>query len=201
MSLPAHVLLVDDDPQVRDVLTKLLLRIVDEVTAVENGRRAVRSFTNRVPDLVLADVLMPGMSGCNLTQRIVDVDPEARVILMSGDESTLKEIEVLAKGTGAIGYLPKPFSLEALKETLENAMKGEIRESEVTIPRGTSIGRKELLNRIIEVLPLLVYDIGHEVQVHIGQPPDLGGQRTTATQAKTIFTLVVSADGSGVPDR
>ena len=200
MSLPAHVLLVDDDPQVRDVLTKLLLRIVDEVTVVENGRTAVRSFTHQLPDLVLADVLMPGMSGCNLTQRIVDVDPEARVILMSGDERTLKEIEVLAMGTGAIGYLPKPFSLEVLKETLENAMEGEIRESEVTIPRGTRMGRKELLNRIIEVLPLLMYDVGHEVHVHIGQPPERCCQGTMATQANNVLTLVVRADGSGAPD-
>ncbi len=114
MSLPAHVLLVDDDPQVREVVTKLLLRIIDEVTAVENGREAVHVFTNWLPDLELADVIMPGISGCSLTQRIVGVDPEARVILMSGDGRALKEIEDLAKGVGAIGYLPKPFSLEAL---------------------------------------------------------------------------------------
>ncbi len=128
MSLPAHVLLVDDDPQVREVVTKLLLRIVDEVTVVENGRKAVHSFSNRLPDLVLADVIMPGTSGCNLTQRIVDVEPKARVILMSGDERALEEIEVLTTGVGAIGYLPKPFSLEALKQTLENAMEGEALE-------------------------------------------------------------------------
>ena len=128
MSLPAHVLLVDDDPQVREVLTKLLLRIVDEVTVVENGREAVHVFSDRLPDLVLADVIMPGMSGCNLTQMIVDVDSEARVLLMSGDERALKEIEDLAKGVGAIGYLPKPFSLEALKQTLEDAMEGAARE-------------------------------------------------------------------------
>jgi signal transduction histidine kinase/FixJ family two-component response regulator len=106
---PARILLADDNADMRDYLSRLL-RARYEVEAVGDGEAALLAARSRPPDLILSDVMMPGLDGFGLLREL-RADPRARavpVILLSaraGEESTIEGLEA-----GASDYLIKPFS-------------------------------------------------------------------------------------------
>jgi GAF domain-containing protein/DNA-binding NarL/FixJ family response regulator len=110
---PAHVLIVDDNADMRDYLTRILSDRV-EVQAVADGAAALAAVNQRVPDLVLSDVMMPGLDGFELLKALrADArTKEVPIILLSaraGEESVIEGL--LA---GADDYLIKPFSASEL---------------------------------------------------------------------------------------
>ncbi|MFN6483469.1 MULTISPECIES: ATP-binding protein [unclassified Nostoc] len=110
----SHVLLVDDNADMRDYLTRILSDRDIEVEAMANGEAALAAATERVPDLILSDVMMPGLDGFELLKAL-RADPrtkEVPIILLSaraGEESVIEGL--LA---GADDYLIKPFSANEL---------------------------------------------------------------------------------------
>jgi CheY-like chemotaxis protein len=108
------VLVVDDD--------------ADVLTLVESMLTAMQFFesTPRRPDLVLADVVMPGMSGPMLVDHLLSQDPDLRVLFMSGyDDRQVVQRYVVEKG---FRLIPKPFTVKslrtAIKEVLSTAPAG-----------------------------------------------------------------------------
>ena len=65
-----RILVCDDDPGVRGVLSRLLAREGFQVRTVESGEQALEEITNRSPDLLLLDVTMPGMTGFEVTRAV-----------------------------------------------------------------------------------------------------------------------------------
>jgi PAS domain S-box-containing protein len=110
---PARILLVDDNADMREYVRRLLSQHW-EVVAVADGLKALEVVCERVPDLVLADVMMPGLDGFALL-RALRADPRTAtlpVILLSaraGEESRVEGLEA-----GADDYLVKPFSAKEL---------------------------------------------------------------------------------------
>ncbi|WDT78914.1 MAG: response regulator [Candidatus Manganitrophus sp.] len=110
---PARILLADDNADMREYV-KRILRQHWTVEAVEDGASALASARERTPDLVLTDVMMPGMNGFELLQAL-RADPRTRevpVIMLSaraGEESRVEGLEA-----GADDYLIKPFSAREL---------------------------------------------------------------------------------------
>ncbi|BAY75476.1 two-component hybrid sensor and regulator [Nostoc linckia NIES-25] len=110
---PSHILIVDDNADMRDYLTRILSDRV-EVQAVADGAAALAAVNERSPDLVLSDVMMPGLDGFELLKAL-RTDPrtkEVPIILLSaraGEESVIEGL--LA---GADDYLIKPFSATEL---------------------------------------------------------------------------------------
>lgn len=100
------VLLVEDNPQVREFAEGLLVDLGCEVTPAETGEEALRLLEDKAVDLVLSDVVMPGMSGVELARRIRDSHPDVPVLLATGysDEIVKRgsEFEVLGKPFGAV---------------------------------------------------------------------------------------------------
>jgi signal transduction histidine kinase len=121
-TLHGHVLLADDNADMRDYVRRLLEGPFT-VEAVESGTRALEAARARPPDLVLSDVMMPGLDGFGLLREL-KADPRTAavpVILLSaraGEEAT---VEGLA--AGADGYLVKPFGARELVARVEGAMK------------------------------------------------------------------------------
>ncbi|MFN6571044.1 ATP-binding protein [Dendronalium sp. ChiSLP03b] len=110
---PAHILIVDDNADMRDYLTRILSGHVT-VEAFADGATALAAANERVPDLVLSDVMMPGLDGFELLKALrADVrTKEVPIILLSaraGEESVIEGL--LA---GADDYLIKPFSASEL---------------------------------------------------------------------------------------
>jgi len=116
------ILVVEDDDQVRTVVSKGLPRLGYEVLVVPNAEEAL-ALVDRHPgriDLLLTDVVMPGLSGPQLAERLTAQRPETRVVFMSG----YPEVQDPALGFALDGrsYLQKPFALAELAEKIRQAL-------------------------------------------------------------------------------
>ena len=100
------VLLVEDNPQVREFAEGLLVDLGCEVMSAQSGQHALELLEGKPIDLVLSDVVMPGMSGVELARRMRDSHPSVPVLLATGysDEIVKRgsEFDVLAKPFGAV---------------------------------------------------------------------------------------------------
>jgi len=117
------ILLVDDNAAVREVGEAMLENLGYRVVTAYNGQEALALFEERRNEvaLVISDMVMPAMGGSLLTQRLREINPETRVILMSG--YPLGEAGRRPLDHGAVAWIQKPLSLEKLAETVEQALK------------------------------------------------------------------------------
>jgi two-component system OmpR family response regulator len=104
---PPHVLVVDDDPDIRVVLTEYLEKSEIRVTAVASGREMLEVFETEAIDLVLLDVRMPGENGMLLTQTLRE-RASVPVMLLTGNAEEADR--VMGLELGADDYVTKPFS-------------------------------------------------------------------------------------------
>ena len=114
---PPTILAVDDDPMMRNLLTLLLQLSKFEVLTASNPAEALVAVQDR-PDisLVLADIVMPDMSGYDLADEIMKVRPHMKIVFMSGFASDSLRRVVDAP------CLAKPFTVEQLLNVVEEAM-------------------------------------------------------------------------------
>ena len=119
--MSARILVVDDE----EVVLKSCLRILDgsgfEVETVTNGPEALRCVEEHHYDLIVLDIMMPGMDGLEVLQRVKEAHPDIEVVMITG----LSEVEVAVRAMklGAFDYLPKPFEPDQLKLVLERALE------------------------------------------------------------------------------
>ncbi len=113
------VLIVDDSPAVRKLVTLTLERQGYRVRAAADGMEALRAIREGgVPDLVLLDISMPGMDGYQLC-KLLKQSPEAKhapVLMLSGKDGFFEKVR--GRMAGSTGYLTKPFAPEALVEAV-----------------------------------------------------------------------------------
>lgn len=112
-----RVLIVDDDEAIRTSTAESLTRHDREVRTAESASAALAGFDRWHPDVVLADVRMPGMDGLELLQLLSDRVPDADVIMMTAfdDMPTI----VSAMRAGAVEFLVKPLDLSELRQTVD----------------------------------------------------------------------------------
>ncbi len=116
------VMVVDDEPDLRNFCVTALGEVATEILTAANGVEALEQFekANRKVDLVLMDLTMPKMSGPECFQRLRAIDPDLRVLISSGYSLDV-DAENLLKGK-ATGFLPKPYDLNQLMESVERAL-------------------------------------------------------------------------------
>jgi CheY-like chemotaxis protein len=118
-----HILLVDDDELIRSTLPQMLEQLGHRVETASSGLEAIRRLdAGLAADLVILDHNMPGMSGAETLPRIIQLRPEARIILATGFLDT--ELKLLLVGFPSVQTLQKPFSMEELRQ----AVQGEARK-------------------------------------------------------------------------
>ena len=122
-----RVLLVDDHPIARGGLQQLLERTgeFEVVGHAGDGEEAERMAKEVVPDLVIMDVLMPGMDGIEACREIIDALPDTRVLMLTA--STERNAVIEAVAAGADGYLQKFTGMEDLLATVRDVARGEYR--------------------------------------------------------------------------
>jgi two-component system, cell cycle sensor histidine kinase and response regulator CckA len=115
------ILVVEDDPTLRRVAGKLLEKLGYRVIEATSGEGALKIFAdhNEDIDLVLLDVIMPGLNGMQTLARLRDLDPQVRVILCSGMEDTPERN--LPDG---VSFIAKPVPLEILSQKVAAALNG-----------------------------------------------------------------------------
>lgn len=121
----ANILLIDDDLQVRELLTIMLKHDKHTVVAVENGEEALKIFKARKPDLVLTDILMPKKDGIETILELLEFDENIPIVAMSGGRGAMLSSEFnldSAKIIGANAILKKPFSHAQLQAAIQEAM-------------------------------------------------------------------------------
>ena len=122
--LRTRVLVVDDEPSIRALLTVLLQKQGHEVDAVADGETAIKSVASRRYGVILLDVRMPDMSGLEVFVRIKEIAESiaSRVIFITGDVMADETRSLLAK-TGAPA-IAKPFQSQELVAAIERILKG-----------------------------------------------------------------------------
>jgi two-component system nitrogen regulation response regulator GlnG len=116
----ATILIADDDPAIRTVLTQALTRIGHEVRSTGTAANLWEWVRDGAGDLVITDVVMPDESGLDLLPKIRRVRPDLRVIVMSARNTLLTAVQ--ASERGAFDYLSKPFDLSKLTEVVRKAL-------------------------------------------------------------------------------
>ena len=114
-----RVLVVDDEAAIREVLRLRLAEWGCAVKLADNGEEATSKSKAFQPDLVISDVVMPGMTGFDLLRSLQRSDPERLVILMTCYGSVEMAVEALQNG--AKDFLTKPLDYSKLKSTIEQA--------------------------------------------------------------------------------
>ena len=104
-----NVLVVDDYPEIRDLMVKILERRGYRVSTASDGHDALTQFALARPDLVITDLSMPGLNGYQLCRLIRGIS-SVPVLIMSAQ----KGVEEKAYEMGADAFVSKPFDMEAL---------------------------------------------------------------------------------------
>ena len=113
----ARVLVVDDAAPVREMCAWILRRRGHEVIEADDGGLAAKLYEETRPDVVVLDVMMPGIDGLTALGHIRAFDPNARVAMLTGarDEATIRKAIAL----GARDYLAKPIQASRLVDAVE----------------------------------------------------------------------------------
>lgn len=117
------ILIIDDSNFSRKILRKILEKLNYQVTEASDGMTALESFTMQHPDIVLLDLNMTGMKGLDVLSKLIEINPNAKIVIASADiqEST----QQMAMDIGASGYIFKPFTEDKILEILTKLTKGE----------------------------------------------------------------------------
>ena len=159
----SRILLIEDEEAIRRVLKKILLEedASNDVQEASDGKQAIEVFGDGTWDLVFCDIKMPHMDGVEVLERMMAINPEVPVIMISGHGDIHTAVDCLKKG--AFDYLPKPPDLNRLLSTVRHALEKKTLVQEVkTLKKkvskkytmiGESNGMLELRGLIEKVAP------------------------------------------------
>src|SRR5258705_11225536 len=124
------VLVVDDDATVSDVVRRYLERADFEVTLAADGPGALTAVAARRPDLVVLDLMLPGIDGLAVCRRLRERDPDLPVVMLTalGEEAD----RVVGLSLGADDYVTKPFSPRELVLRVQSVLRRATRTTEPT---------------------------------------------------------------------
>ena len=119
-----RVLIVDDSPFIHKAITRALSPEEYEICGIgANGKEGLELFGSLKPDVVTMDITMPIMDGLAASRKILEGDPNAKILMLSamGDDALMNE----AKTIGIRVFLQKPFKAEELNAAIGRILKGE----------------------------------------------------------------------------
>ncbi len=123
MAAPKRILIVDDDPDIHLLLGKALADTGIELGSALDGVEGLSRIENEAWDLILTDVIMPGLDGLALLELVRALRPSLRVVVMTVDSTAEKIISAIREH--AFSWLSKPFTLEAVREAVEEALQAD----------------------------------------------------------------------------
>ena len=123
-----HILVVDDELSMRELIEFMLTKEGYKVTCAEGGRQAISMLEKKHFDLLLCDIKLGDITGLDVLRASKKNTPETVVIMISAYATA--ETAVEAMNAGAYDYVPKPFDNEELKQTIADALSTKTLEHE-----------------------------------------------------------------------
>jgi twitching motility two-component system response regulator PilH len=120
-----RVLIVDDSPTEMHLVTEILRRNGFEVLAADNAEQGLRLAREKQPDLVLMDVVMPGLNGFQATRQLTRDPNTAQIPVIMLTTKSQETDRVWGVRQGARGYLTKPVDERLLLETIREVLAGK----------------------------------------------------------------------------
>ena len=154
--MKAHILVVDDDPRITDLLRRILAYEGYSVAIAASGSEALDRSLERPPDLVVLDIMLPGLDGLEVAQRLRTAGDNVPILMLTARDTVADRVKGLE--TGADDYLVKPFAPEELvarvKALLRRSQEEQhevLRSADVELDTGTRIAHRG--TREIELSP------------------------------------------------
>lgn len=148
----SKILIVDDEPQIRRILSVLLAEQGFQVAEAVSGEKAIEVASRLRPDVILLDLNMPGMDGLAALRRLLDQQPKVDCIIMTA-HGTIRSA-VTAMMMGAYHYLTKPFDNSELIMVIERALERRRLSTEVEELR-SELSTRYGFNEIVGISPKL----------------------------------------------
>lgn len=169
------VLVVEDEEDIRELISYNLLKEGYQVAGVASGEDALKAVESKLPDLVLLDIMLPGLDGLGVCRKLKGNPKfESLPIIMLTAKGEEPDI-VAGLNMGADDYVTKPFSPKVLLARIQAVLRRAETEQEVT--------EEEQESEIVEIRDLRIHPGRHEVFV-CGEPVEL-----TATEFKLLHFL------------
>lgn len=121
MQNQARILVVDDEQIIRDGCTRILSKEGWEVVTAENGQQCLDAMQQSDFDLMLLDLMMPGIGGFEILEKAAEISPETIVVVITGYATVESAVEAMKKG--AYDFIPKPFTPGQLRITVNRGLE------------------------------------------------------------------------------
>ena len=144
-----RILIVDDEPNIRELLSTSLRFAGFGVRAVANGAQTISAVLEEEPDLIVLDVMLPDMNGFSVTKRLRSAGYTAPILFLTAKDDVEDKIQGLT--VGGDDYVTKPFSLDEIIARIKAILRRTIQEDEDTV---------------LAVGPLVMDQDTHEVAVN-----------------------------------
>lgn len=159
MAEPAHVLIVDDDPEIRALLTDCLAIQGYQLSYAEDGPQVLELLENETFDVVLLDLMLPEINGLEVLRRVEGRLPDTEIIVLTGYASMKTALEALR--LGAYDFIPKPFPMDAVRSTVKRALEKQRLKSQLAAIYDLS--RQMVLSPAVDKVAQVVLDIARRV--------------------------------------
>lgn len=140
-----RILVVDDEPRVRTSL-KLVLEPTYDVLQAADAHEGLDLFKKEAPHLVLLDVILPGMDGLAVLEKMQSEDRSTPVIMLTGTKAVKTAVDAMK--LGAADYISKPFEIDELRIIISKALENQELEREVRLLRAQVVNRYAFHNLI-----------------------------------------------------
>ncbi|MBP2381883.1 response regulator transcription factor [Brachybacterium sacelli] len=134
----ARLLVVDDEPNIRDLLATSLRFAGFEVFTASTGNEAIREATDHQPDLVVLDVMLPDMDGFTVTRRLRDRGEQYPILFLTARDETQDKVAGLT--VGGDDYVTKPFSLEEVVARIRAVLRRTHGGHDATVDSSLVVG-------------------------------------------------------------
>jgi two-component system, OmpR family, response regulator MprA len=154
--MKAHILVVDDDPRITDLMRRILAYEGYSVAIARSGTEALDRSLERPPDLVILDIMLPGLDGLEVAQRLREAGDNVPILMLTARGTVADRVKGLEKG--ADDYLVKPFAPEELVARVKALLRRSqeerheiLRYADVELDTGTRLAHRG--SREIELSP------------------------------------------------
>ena len=142
-----YILIVDDEPIIRDSLSEWLESDNFRVQTVDNGMQALKIIAENQPQVAVIDIKMPGMDGVTLLKKIKELNPDIPVLMMTAFGTVDNAVQSMKEG--AYDFITKPFPPEKLSNVLHHVIENQkLKQENIKLQKE----RKHILHIAISVL-------------------------------------------------